>query len=211
VIGRGFSSFLQGHAAFVWLPLGFLGCLTLARRWFVIAWLLGAGLGPLFFVNLYARHDYYLIGVSPMAAAAVAFGFVWLRRMRRRLLASLIGGALVAAWVFGLTRTAFLWGSQFEGTVDPSGQLLAAGFIAAHSTPDEVVVLLERDWDPAALYYARRKGLQIDLDLDEALSPEILPKLRASGYTKLFVCPYLVPCTAGYDISVTPPRLIADP
>ena len=77
------------------------------------------------------------------------------------------------------------------------------------------VVLLERDWDPAALYYARRKGLQVyegrGLSVEQALSPEILPKLRAAGYTKLFDCPYTTPCIAGYDLSVDPPQLIPNP
>jgi hypothetical protein len=117
--------------------------------------------------------------------------------------------------VYGLSRTDFYWHSQFEGTVDASLQLVAADFIAAHSRPDEIVVLLERDWDPAALYYARRKGLQVyegrGLSVEQALSPEILPKLRAAGYTKLFDCPYTIPCIAGYDLSVDPPQLIPNP
>lgn len=215
VIGRGFSSFLQGHAAFIWLPLGLLGCLTLARRWFAMAWLFGIALGPLIFINLYGQHDYYLIAISPMAAAAVAFAFVWLSRMRRQLLALLIGAVLVGAWVFGLSRTAFYWHSQYEGTVDTTLQLVAADFVAAHSQPGEIVVLLEREWDPAVLYYARRKGTQLyegrGLSVEEALSPEILADLRAIGYTKLFDCPYIAPCITGYDLSVDPPLKIPNP
>ena len=215
VIGRGLSSFLLGHAAFIWLPLAFLGCLALARRWFVMAWLMGAAFGPLIFVNLYAAHDYYLIAISPMAALAVALSYVWLRRMRRQLLALLIAIGLVGAWVFGLTRTAFYWGAQFEAPVDSQQQLIAGEFIAAHSRPDEIVVLLHRDWDPAALYYAQRKGLQVyegrGLSVKRALSSPILQDLRSIGYTKLFACPYSMPCIAGYDLTVDPPRRIPNP
>ena len=60
-----------GGATLIWIPLGFIASLWLKRRLFTIAWLAGGFIGPLVFFNLYWIHDYYLIALSPMAAAAM--------------------------------------------------------------------------------------------------------------------------------------------
>jgi hypothetical protein len=43
--------------------------------------------------------------------------------------------------------------------------------------------------------------------LERALG-ELLPELRADGYTRLFDCPPYADCVAGYDLTTDPPSLL---
>lgn len=210
LIGGRMEELVLGGATLFWVILGFVGCLRLKRRGFAIAWLAGAFIGPLVFVNLYWIHDYYLIALSPMAAAGVAFALTWLWRQWRWVIPPLASAVLIVAWVMTLQRAEHYWGSQFWDTAGGERHLEAAAYIDARSNPGDLVVLTGRGWNPATLYYAQRWGLMVtggpDQALSRALGPELLPQLRATGYTRLFDCPPSKDCVATYDLTVDPPR-----
>jgi hypothetical protein len=74
-----------------------------------------------------------------------------------------------------------------------------------------MIVMVGRGWNPATFYYARRWGLMLEGNeqdqLERALG-ELLPQLRADGYTRLFDCPPGKDCIAAYDLTTDPPRLL---
>ncbi len=198
-----------GGAMLIWIPLGFIASLWLKQRLFTIAWLAGGFIGPLVFINLYWIHDYYLIALSPMAAAAVGIGLVWTARRWKWIVPPLLGAVLVMAWMTTLQRSEHYWGIEFWDTRGGELHSEAAAYIDQRSGPNDLVVVTGRGWNPATLYYARRWGLMVvggpEQSLDYALG-DLLPTLRATGYTRLFHCPSNEECQATYDLTTDPPR-----
>ena len=198
-----------GGATLIWIPLGFLASLWLKRRLFTVAWLAGGFIGPLAFINLYWIHDYYLIALTPMAAAAVGIGLVWTARRWKWILPPLLGAVLIVAWGTTLQRSEHYWSIQFWETRGGERHGEAAAYIDARSSPTDLIVFVGRGWNPATFYYAQRWGLMLegqeDAQLQLALGP-LLPQLRATGYTRLFDCPANQDCVATYDLTTDPPR-----
>lgn len=194
----------------IWTVLAFAGCFWIRRRAFALAWLGGAFIGPLVFTNLYWVHDYYLIALSPMAAAGIAFGLRWLVLEWRWVLPPLLGLVLVVAWGMAIQRSQHYWSIQFWETGGGERHLEAADYIDARSNPGDIVVVTGRGgWIPATLYYAQRWGLMVGGDSDDSLARALgplLPELRATGYTRLFHCPPYTACVAAYDLTTDPPR-----
>jgi 4-amino-4-deoxy-L-arabinose transferase-like glycosyltransferase len=211
LIGGRLNELVFGGATVIWVPLGFLASLWLKRRLFTIAWLAGGFIGPLVFVNLYWIHDYYLIALTPMAAAAVGIGLVWIARRWKWILPPLLGVVLAVAWGTTLQRSEHYWSIQFWDTHGGERHLEAAEYIDARSSASDLIVLTGRGWNPATFYYAQRWGLMLegqeDLMLQRALGP-LLPQLRATGYKVLFDCPPNEDCVAAYDLTTDPPRLL---
>ncbi|MEP7378481.1 MAG: glycosyltransferase family 39 protein [Chloroflexota bacterium] len=207
----GQTYFVPFAIGFAWVPLGFIASLWLKRRLFTIAWLAGAFIGPLLFVNLYWIHDYYLIALSPMAAAAVGIGLVWTMRKWKWILPPLLGAFLLVCWIGNLKTSEHYWAIQFYDTHGGEHHLEAAAYIDGRSQPTDLIVMVGRGWNPATFYYAQRWGLMLEGDehqqLQRALGP-LLPQLQATGYTRLFDCPTNKDCVATYDITTNPPRLM---
>jgi hypothetical protein len=205
----GQTYFVPFAIGFIWVPLGFIASLWLKRRLFTIAWLAGAFIGPLVFVNLYYIHDYYLIALTPMAAAAVGIGLVWTMRKWKWVLPPLLGAFLVVCWINNIKVAEHYWAIQFYETKGGERHLDAAAYIDARSAPDDMIVFVGRGWNPATFYYARRWGLMLEGDeqaqLERALG-ELLPQLKADGYTRLFDCPAGDFCTGAWDLTTDPPR-----
>lgn len=210
LIGGRIDELVLGGATVIWVVLAFVGCLRLKRRAFAVAWLAGAFIGPLLFTNLYWIHDYYLIALSPMAAAGVGLAVVWMVRKWRWVLPPLVAGVLILAWGMTLQRSEHYWGIQWWNTAGGELHFEAAQYIDARSNPTDLVVVTGRGWNPATLYYAQRWGLMVTGGVEESLSralgPDLLPELRATGYTRLFHCPTNEKCSAAYDLTVDPPR-----
>lgn len=209
LMGGRMEELVLGGATLFWVVLGFIGCWRLRRRGVAVALLAGAFIGPLVFLNLYWIHDYYLIALTPMAAAAAGLGLTWLLRNWRWVVPPLAAAVLVIAWVATLQRMPHYWGIQFA---DPHGgerHLEAAEYIDARSSAGDLVVLTGRGWNPATLYYARRWGLMIEGGTEAALarglSAEMLAYYRANGFVRLFDCPPYEDCRATYDLTVDPP------
>jgi hypothetical protein len=205
----GQTYFVPFAIGFAWVPLGFIASLWLKRRLFTIAWLAGAFVGPLVFVNLYYIHDYYLIALTPMAAAAVGIGLVWTMRKWKWVLPPLLGAFLVVCWINNIKVSEHYWAIQFYETKGGEHHLEAAAYIDERSAPDDMIVFVGRGWNPATFYYARRYGLMLEGNeqdqLERALG-ELLPQLKADGYTRLFDCPPGDFCTGAWDLTTDPPQ-----
>jgi 4-amino-4-deoxy-L-arabinose transferase-like glycosyltransferase len=210
-IGGRLQELVLGGATVIWVPLGFIASLWLKRRLFTIAWLAGAFIGPLVFVNLYFIHDYYLIALSPMAAAMVGIGLAWCFKKWKWILPPLLGLVLLIAWGTTLQRAEHYWGIEFWETKGGEQHGEAAAYIDARSNPGDYVVIVARGWNPATLYYADRWGLMIEgseeYGLSQSLGP-LLPQLRQWGFTRMFDCPSNTPCTQAWDLTTDPPRQI---
>lgn len=204
----GQTYFVPFAIGFAWVPLGFIASLWLKRRLFTIAWLAGAFIGPLIFINLYYIHDYYLIALTPMAAAMVGIGLVWTVRKWKWILPPLLGAFLVVCWIGNLKTSEHYWAIQFYETKGGEHHLEAAAYIDQRSEPDDMIVMVGRGWNPATFYYAQRWGLMLEGNeqdqLERALGP-LLPQLKADGYTRLFDCPPGKDCIAAYDLTTDPP------
>lgn len=121
--------------------------------------------GTLTHLNMFASHEYYLIGVAPLLAvpmgAAIHEFFCRLRRERPGL-----GPVLAAVLVSAAAANVGL---------GPAGRYVVSGFavakwnlehqtawreaVARHVAPDEFLILAGTETDPRSLYFARRKGL----------------------------------------------------
>jgi hypothetical protein len=208
-IGARLQELVLGGATVIWVPLGFIASLWVRRRLFTIAWLAGAFIGPLVFVNLYFIHDYYLIALSPMAAAMVGIGLVWTFRKWKWIAPPVLGAVLLIAWATTLQRAEHYWAIQFWDTHGGEQHLEAAAYIDARTAPSERIVLVARGWNPATFYYAQRWGLMLEgseqAGLGRALG-DLLPWLRAEGFTRLFDCPSNEECSGNWDLTTDPPR-----
>ena len=177
---------LLGRSLWVWVLVGLTAAAVLPRRAFAVATVIAAGAGPLLFVNQYTvlGQEYYMAALSPLVAATVGLAAGWLWRQRATLLAKVVMAALALSWAVTLHLTQGYWARQFIPVSDPDQILAAADFIAANTRPDEAVALAGQDWNPAVLYYARRKGTVI--------RPQTGPtqeELLAAGYRRVFFCP----------------------
>jgi 4-amino-4-deoxy-L-arabinose transferase-like glycosyltransferase len=149
-----------------------------------------AGLLPIAVIfGGYGRHDYYATEVSWSFVAFTALGAVWLierarGRVGRGLLA--IGAAAAVLVMWGATPD--YWGLAY-GSHDTEAVLPRAHELAALTGPDDLVVMVGRDFDPDVLYYARRRGLLL-MSPNEKLggntTPEVLRSLPSSPYRIFF-------------------------
>jgi len=177
---------LFGSAIWLWAILGVVAAYAVRRRAFALALVLSGALGPLVFTNQYLvpGQEYYMAAVSPFVAIVIGVGLGWLWRSRRQSVSRVAMASLAVGWIVTLHLTQGYWGRQFAGVHDQGQILPAAEFVAAHSRPDELVLLAGQDWNPAVFYYARREGFMVR----GSLGPEEVARLRVLGYRTLFVC-----------------------
>lgn len=143
-------------------------------------WFAAAAVAPiLVFFNLYLVHDYYLTAVAPAFAALFGIGVAAAR-------APSVRRAAVLAYAALLVWKAPYWSVAYDPGADPGLLRAQARQLATATTPDELIAIRGRDWDPGLLFLASRRGLM--------LAPWIVsPNL--SGY-RVFDCPIAdVPCT----------------
>lgn len=134
-------------------------------------------LAMLVFPALYAHHPYYVAAISPAVAGLIGGGFVAALRARPRWF--VVGwSALLIATTFAVTSG--VWLSAFS-SADPGHELELAQGIAAATEPDDLVLITGRDWSPAILFYANRRGLM--LPDGAAMPPDAAMKYR------IFDCP----------------------
>ena len=113
-------------------------------------------LGPLVLSNLYGIHDYYWMAVAPAAAILVGLVIDHLLAMPDR------GAARVRLAAAGiLVALSFVlyprWIQAYDGT-DESATLRLAAQIKSQTRPEDLIAISGRDWSPALLYYADRRG-----------------------------------------------------
>jgi hypothetical protein len=166
-----------------WLiPWGLLGLLPIgllrdspARRlalWFGLT----ALLGPVVFMNLYVVHSYYAAAISPAIAGLGGMGVALAWRRRPRRMVSAIATAVVLVTTLATVRE---WAFMFAPVWDPEGILPLARDLNQRTASTDLLFLAGRDWNPAILMYADRRGVAKPTDL--AIGPP-------AGY-RVFVCP----------------------
>lgn len=124
------------------------------------------------FFNQYYAHDYYVSAISPAIAVLIGHGAarIWgVAGARRRMIAAI--GALSAAAV--ALNSLPHYSLSYARIDDHDGILAQARELSTYSRPDELVLVLGRDWSPSVPYYARRVGLvlpdrYVERALDEA-------------------------------------------
>jgi hypothetical protein len=153
-----FADWVVGPALAL-LPVSAIAAWRSGQRWFWLAIALAVVLPPAVFFNLYVVHDYYLVAVTPAAAALVGLGAGWLWSRLPGARARAIGVACVAVLLFWtLDTTSGYWKfaySDYGGRPISDSQLLKRS-----TTPDELALVASPGgWSPQYLYYARRRGL----------------------------------------------------
>lgn len=151
---------MTGSGLIIWVVLAFIHTARTEQRPFTLAFLAIAGFAPLIVITpLYSVHDYYFVAISPAVALSIGLGAAYLlTRWRRLHLARATLTALCALWFMTAVLTIPYWGRIYDSDVDVEQYLGAANFIRDRASSSEWVVVSGRDWNPAVLYYARRRG-----------------------------------------------------
>ena len=114
-------------------------------------------LAAVMFPTLYSKHSYYAAALSPAIAALLAGAFVAALQKRPR---PYVAGVSLLFTVLTFGITAPQWTLAFW-PADPDGEQTVAHQIAAATRPDELVLIAGRDWSPAVLFYADRRGIML--------------------------------------------------
>jgi hypothetical protein len=155
------------------------------QRWFWIAIACAAFLPPAVFTNLHFIHEYYLAAVAPAVAALIGLGVsctaAVMRRPRARLAAAAVGAILFSVWLASGYR---YWHSAYRGNATHEATVLGlADEVARVTSPSDLVAVQGLDWNPALLYYARRRGLMV-VPGDEPVAYDLID---AGPYAHLIV------------------------
>jgi hypothetical protein len=146
--------------------------------------LLAAVMPVAVFYGGYYRHDYYWAALTPQVAAFVGLGIAWLfdraRNVPRR---AIVTVALVVAAVASLQSSREYWSRAYPPLNDFESVLPRARELAAHSMPDDQIVVVGRGSDPDLAYYARRDTLMLTL---ENQTDHLLRRVATEPYGVLF-------------------------
>lgn len=163
-----------GALLFNLIPLGLLGFIWVVllprdkrhrRVWgfFASVVLVAAALFP----TLYARHSYYAAAISPAIAALLGAGFMAALAVRpRRYVVGVT--ALLLAITFAIR--ADVWTVAFR-PADPDRELDAAADIRSRTSATDLVLITGRDYSPAILFYADRRGIMMPIWADRVIIP----------------------------------------
>lgn len=158
------------------------------------------------FFNLYLVHDYYLVAVSPSYAAvlgiAVASVFGWITNERARV------GFLITALPLLLATSLFSSEGLRLAEVwrTPTFVPTLSTNIAEVTAGDDVVLLLDCDWDPTVLYYAGRRGVLVPVSWEGPVPEESLDVV-----THVAVCTGLYEPGSGIPENAVPESWVMEP
>lgn len=132
----------------------------IGERAHLVVWIAASFSGPIVFFNLYYVHDYYLIAIYPALVAVMGISISWLIAT-----IGLAGAPRVRAVVASLSTIilstaltsqghALVDGFRNTGPVPVPSQV-----IMELTEPNDLIVFVGCDWNPAYLYYADRRGV----------------------------------------------------
>ena len=186
-IGKAYADLLISPVGLIMLVAAGLALVTgrAAQRWFWIAIAGAAFLPPLVFTNLYRIHEYYLAAVAPAVVALIGLGVsrtvAMLRRPRSRIAAAALGAVLFSVWFASGYR---YWHSAYRGDAEHDALVLGlADELDRVTRPADLVAVAGYAWNPALLYYARRRGHML-LHENEPFAYDLV---HAGPYAHLFV------------------------
>jgi hypothetical protein len=129
-------------------------------RGFVWCMALSAALTVMVFLNLYTRHDYYLMACMPAVATAAGIGlFVICFRIIRRPGAQWGVLGLLLLIMAGKGYGQFVQDAKYIASDRPFDCVALGAYIRSVTAPDERLVVEGASWTPEVMYYARRKGI----------------------------------------------------
>ena len=165
-----------------------------------VTWITVAWVAPIVvLLTLYERHDYYSVAVAPAAAGVVGAGVAGLVGSRRRgprfallaaVLVFVVGVVVHAGYASPIYGQPPIW----------RGLLRLSDQIARETRPDQLVAIIGRDWNPALLYHADRRGQMIR---EPDWPPGAVARYLAEGWA-VYRCP-VHGAEAGRCIRVTSP------
>jgi hypothetical protein len=161
-IGDRLLAYVVGFAGLLFLACAVVAVARSAQRRFWIGVSLAAVLPLLVFTNLYLVHDYYLAAITPASAALIGLGagFAWSKLPSSPHVRGLAAAVVLVLLLSPLWFARDYW--QDARTTERSPETLTlAAEVAARTNPDDRVLVLGLDWNPAVLYYARRRGLMV--------------------------------------------------
>ncbi|MFA6176540.1 MAG: glycosyltransferase family 39 protein [Phycisphaerae bacterium] len=130
----------------------------------ILIFLAGFASGPLIFTNLYYVHSYYWCanGIWLLLAAGTALAGIWEFRPGRLWPQVLTGALLLCIVISGFVT----WHRRFLPILEmvPERLLFESAWfkpIQRMVPPSKTVIILGKDWEPTALYYAERKGIMV--------------------------------------------------
>ena len=120
--------------------------------------------GPLFFMNLYAIHDYYSIAVFSSLVLLIAHGYRAIFSLSAEIFKTkrIYLSSFFLATLF-LTSAASTYGKDYlyQKFVEPNSYPALATEINKHSSVTENVIYVGCDWSPFVPYYVDRTALMI--------------------------------------------------
>jgi hypothetical protein len=171
-----FADWVIGNPALFLLPVSALAAWRSGQRAFWLAIALAVVLPPAVFFNLYVVHDYYLVAVTPAAAALVGLGAGWIWSNLAGTPARAIAAACAVVLVFWvLDSTDSYWKAAYR---EDLGRAIPVSKPLKRATdPDELALVASAGgWSPEYLYYARRRGLGFG---PGPPNPDLLGEIRA--------------------------------
>ncbi len=166
------------------LALGGLGLRATERRWTVLWWLAGAGIGVMVFFNLNVMHNYYQLALVGPISVVIALGI--LRITDRMKAGPILQYFLPLVLILAIGAESVRWSERHYYTVlEP---LRTAGLAIGAIVPKgELVIVSFGGLDPRSphlLYRARRYGWSIP---ERDLKPALVERLRAEGASWLAI------------------------
>ena len=130
----------------------------------IMIFLAGFSSGPIIFTNLYFEHNYYWCANGIWLLLSVGIAIVGIQECRATFIKPEI---LAIAVTLTICTSGFIvWSKRFQPILQaiPSRQQFedSWGIVVRMSVPtNNTILILGNDWNPAALYYAERKGIML--------------------------------------------------
>jgi hypothetical protein len=118
-----------------------------------IIWILTGIAGTMVFFNLYAVHNYYHYANTLFLLIGIAFFISRIVELKKRR-NWVIGLVAFSLWLYHISY------SQIQ-TIDNGEMKEISSFVEKKSNPEDVVMIVGKDWSPEIAYYSHRKCITV--------------------------------------------------
>jgi 4-amino-4-deoxy-L-arabinose transferase-like glycosyltransferase len=156
------SLYVIGLGALPIVAIGLRSLRRTGRAPFWWGWLLAAVLPVAVFFGGFSRHDYYWVALTPEIAGILGLGVAALyRRAKASRERAFVTAGLFALFVLSLVSSNDYWRLIYPPLADRDGLLPRVSELVAESRPDDLVLVVGREYNPDLGYYSRRKMLML--------------------------------------------------
>lgn len=202
--------------------LGYVASFKFDRNYriYLTVFLISASSAPVIFLNLYYRHDYYLVAIFPLIIAGLAIS-IWslVATLTSRTKGSAMG--IIALSVIYFTLTSSIGAQYLSNFKSNGGYPSSQATIQRYTSASDKLLVVNCDWDPTTLYFADRKGLMllpgwysVDSNINQAEQERYLdsnlPKDYWDQFTYLYVCGFETAQAEGLPSQVDQIQLISN-